>query len=52
MELDAEADVFMAYGTRPALKKVQVILDQLTQDAEELVACLERIEADGSKIDC
>ena len=52
VELDAEADVFMAYGTRPALKKVQVILDQLTQDAEELVACLERIEADGSKIDC
>ena len=43
VELDGEADVFMAYGTRPALKKVQAVLDRLTQDEEELLACLERI---------
>ena len=52
VELDPEADVFMAYGTRPALKKVQVVLDRLTQDADELVACLERIKASGDAIDC
>lgn len=52
VELDGEADVFMAYGTRPALKKVQAVLDRLTQDADELKACLERIESAGHVVDC
>ena len=51
VELDGEADVFMAYGTRPALKKVQVLLDRLTQDEEELLACLDRIGVAGLSLD-
>ena len=51
VELDGEADVFMAYGTRPALKKVQAVLDRLTQDTDELRACLERISSDGHAIE-
>ena len=51
VELDPEADVFMAYGTRPALKKVQVLLDRLTQDEEELLACLDRIGVAGLSLD-
>ena len=51
MELDGQANVFMAYGTRPALKKVQAVLDRLTQDADELMACLERIAGDDGALD-
>lgn len=51
VELDGEANVFMAYGTRPALKKVQAVLDRLTQDEEELLACLERIGVAGLSLD-
>ncbi len=51
VELDGEANVFMAYGTRPALKKVQAVLDRLTQDVDELRACLERISSDGHAIE-
>ncbi|WP_321081357.1 hypothetical protein [Micrococcus sp.] len=51
VELDEEADVFMAYGTRPALKKVQAVLDRLTQDVDELRSCLEQISSNGGEID-
>lgn len=51
VELDPEAGVFMAYGTRPALKKVQAVLDRLTQDPAELSSCLDRITADGHLIE-
>ncbi|CAM3654426.1 hypothetical protein E4A47_00735 [Micrococcus flavus] len=51
VELDGEANVFMAYGTRPALKRVQAVLDRLTQDEEELLACLDRIGVAGLSLD-
>ena len=51
VELDPEAGVFMAYGTRSALKKVQAVVDRLTQDPAELSSCLDRIAANGHLIE-
>lgn len=51
VELDPEAGVFMAYGTRSALQKVQALVDRLTQDPAELSSCLDRIAANGHLIE-